>query len=278
MNDDLQPLKSRVRWLNRGILILGVLVLLGVAAGAFFGLRKPDVGTTSAVVHPASAVPPATVATTSTASAAASAPKPAMRTAERERAAAAAVNALSAASAPGVTGSAPAEHPAAIASVPEAASAAMSAAAKPSTHAAPATTPASGTQVAAPKAQHAAKPAKAKEPRHTAPVASPASRHAEATVAPKPRAAGGRADEVGVCRTAGWYLQVGAFAQQASVDKLAARLHSAGYAEICLAPERPRGLRLFYVGPYHNAGEARAARLRLRELTGAEGILRKFAG
>lgn len=201
-----------------------------------------------------------------------------MRTAERERVAAAAVNALSVASAPKVTGSASAEHPAVIASVPEAASAAMSAAAKPATHAAPVTEPASGTQVAAPKVQHAAKLAKATEPRRTASIALPASRHAEATVAPKPRTAGGRAGEVDVCRTTGWYLQVGAFAQQASVDKLATRLRRAGYREICLAPERPRGLRLFYVGPYHDAGEARAARPRLRELTGAESILRKFEG
>ena len=55
MNDDLQPLKNRLRWLNRSILALGILILLGLIVWAVVGLRQPAKGvTTSTVIHPAS--------------------------------------------------------------------------------------------------------------------------------------------------------------------------------------------------------------------------------
>ena len=75
---------------------------------------------------------------------------------------------------------------------------------------------------------------------------------------------------------AGWYVQVGAFGKQQSIDRLARKLHGAGYTRVCVAAQDVRGLRLFYVGPYRNADAARAARDPLRKLTGTEGLLRKL--
>lgn len=78
------------------------------------------------------------------------------------------------------------------------------------------------------------------------------------------------------CGPAGWYVQVGAFSQPRSIQRLAQHLHRAGYAEVCLAARQVRGLRLFYVGPYRDAGAARAARAALHKIVGTEGILRRL--
>lgn len=85
-----------------------------------------------------------------------------------------------------------------------------------------------------------------------------------------------RVGAVGVCRSAGWYVQVGAFGKQQSIDRLASKLHRAGYTQVCVAAQQVRGLHLFYVGPYKNAASARDAKAPLHKLTGAEGILRKL--
>ncbi|MGC9162173.1 MAG: SPOR domain-containing protein [Thiomonas sp.] len=81
---------------------------------------------------------------------------------------------------------------------------------------------------------------------------------------------------VPVCRAAGWYVQVGAFSQPRSIQRLAQHLHRAGYAEVCVAARQVRGLRLFYVGPYRDARAARTARAALHKIVGTEGILRRL--
>lgn len=264
MNDDLQPLKNRLRWLNRSILVLGVLILLGLIVWAVDGLRKPAPGTESTVIHPASSA--SNTAARAASAVAAAAPKPAMSTAQQERAAAAAMDALSAASAPRtaaetasqaarVTSAAmPAVAPAEVASVPTPAQTiAVEAASSVVTAAAP------SKPVAKPKsAQH--KPAVHARVEPARPAAT------------KPK----RVGAVGVCRTAGWYVQVGAFGKQQSIDRLASKLHRAGYTQVCVAAQQVRGLHLFYVGPYKNAASAREAKAPLHKLTGAEGILRKL--
>ncbi len=279
MNDDLQPLKNRLRWLNRAILALVVLVLLGLIAWAVIGLRKPQPSVSSTVIHPASSA--SNLATRAASAVAAATPKPAPSTAQQERAAAAAIDALSAASSP-----AAASHPAAQAPVapmqtltPQpVASAPPKVAAAATPLQAPTVLPAS-TASAAPQAAAKPKPTPRLQVKHPKPSAA----HSAATAQPHksrtppvpPSTATPRSATVSVCRAAGWYVQLGAFSKTPSIDRLAQRLHRAGYTQVCLAPEEVRGLRLFYVGPYRTAAAARAARERLHALTGTEGMLRK---
>lgn len=264
MNDDLQPLKNRVRWLNRGILVLGILILLGLIAWAALGLRGSAPGTKSTVVHPASSA--SNVAARSASAVAASQPKPALSTAQQERNAAAAMNALAAASQPAAATATQASAPA----VSSTASIAASTPAAPS--AAETTAAAAAASAKAPGVAAAPSTVKPEpKPKHR-PTATPVRKaHAPASTE-KPRPSGA----VGVCRAAGWYVQVGAFGKQQSIDRLARKLHGAGYAQVCVVAKEVRGLRLFYVGPYRNADAARAARGPLRKLTGTEGILRKL--
>lgn len=244
MNDDLQPLKNRLRWLNRSILALGILVLLGLIVWAVVGLRKPEVGASSTVIHPASSA--SNLLTRAASAVVASTPGPAMSTAQQEKSAAAAMDALSAASAPTAAGAA---------SQPVASSAPSEMSKAPAAASAVATPPAAAQSVA---------PVAVSKP-------EPAPEHAPEP-APKPQ----RVGATPVCRAGGWYVQVGAFGKQQSIDRLAQRLHRAGYAKVCVAAREVRGLRLFYVGPYRDAAAARAARAPLHKLTGAEGILRKL--
>ncbi|MGE0070124.1 MAG: SPOR domain-containing protein [Thiomonas sp.] len=248
MNDDLEPLKNRLRWLNRSILVLGILILLGLVAWAVFGLRQTAPGSKSTVIHPASSA--SNLATRAASAVATAQPKPAMSTAQQERAAAAAMNALSAASAPQTgAAAATASEAAAVSSAPaNAASAPIK------------------TQTAIPQTASSAV--------RTGVAPRPAPERAAPK--PKPVAQPKRAGAVGVCRTAGWYVQVGAFGKQQSIDRLAQKLHRAGYTRVCVAARQVRGLHLFFVGPYKNAAAARDARAPLRKLTGVEGILRKL--
>lgn len=261
MNDDLQPLKNRLRWLNRSILVLGVAILLGVIVWAVRGLGGSESGTKSTVVHPASSA--SNVATRAASAVTAAQPKPALSTAQQERAAAAAMSALSSASAPAPAAPTQASAPV-ISSKASSQAAASVVASAPATQAvAPETT---ASAVAPPST---AKP-KPKTPERKS--AAPTRTAKTSTSAAKHRQAGA----VGVCHAAGWYVQVGAFGKQQSIDRLARKLHGAGYTRVCVAAQDVRGLRLFYVGPYRNADAARAARDPLRKLTGTEGILRKL--
>ena len=255
MNDDLQPLKNRLRWLNRSILALGVLILLGLVVWAVQGLRKPQVGTTSTTIHAASSVPDML---TPAASQVAASPKPVASMAQQEKTAAAQMNALSAASTPTA---------AVLASQPAAPSerASQTAVASVAAESAP---QAAVPQAAAPETVVKPKATAHKAATHATKQTSSAVR----PVATKPQ----RIGTVHVCHAAGWYLQVGAFGKQHSIDRLAQRLHRAGYSRVCVAAKDVRGLRLFYVGPYRNADAARAARAPLHKLTGTEGILRKL--
>ena len=263
MNDDLQPLKNRLRWLNRIILVLGVAILLGVIVWAVRGLGGSESGTKSTVVHPASSA--SNVATRAASAVTAAQPKPALSTAQQERAAAAAMSALSSASAPAPAAPTQASAPAVSskASSLAAASAARSVASVPATQA-----------VAPEMAAPAVAPPSTAKPKATErkPAAPARTAQASTTSTVKHR----RAGAVGVCHAAGWYVQVGAFGKQQSIDRLASKLHGAGYTRVCVAARDVRGLRLFYVGPYRNADAARAARDPLRKLTGTEGLLRKL--
>jgi cytoskeletal protein RodZ len=277
LNDDLQPLKNRLRWLNRSILALGILILLGLIVWAVVGLRQPAKGVTSTVIHPASSA--ANLLTRAASAAVASAPRPVMSTAQQERSAAAAIDALSAASAP--TTVAAASQPVASSEAtkatkatkaPEASSAAVAtpAAAPPVAPAvvtSPESAPESGSESTA---KSAVKPPQ--QHKAAAPVRKEEAQAGSRSAAAKSQ----RVGTVQVCRAAGWYVQLGAFGKQHSIDRLAQRLHRAGYTLVCVAPREVRGLHLFYVGPYRNAEAARAARAPLHKLTGTEGILRKL--
>lgn len=262
MNDDLQPLKNRLRWLNRSILVLGVLILLGLIVWAVVGLRKPTPGTESTVIHPASSA--SNRAARAASAVAAAAPKPAMSTAQQERAAAAAMDALSAASAP-KTAAETASQAARVAS----------AATPTQTASAPTPAPTSVVETASSAVTAAApsKPVVKHKPAQHKPAVHARTEPARAAATPaKPK----RVGAVGVCRAAGWYVQVGAFGKQQSIDRLASKLHRAGYTQVCVAAQQVRGLHLFYVGPYRNAASARDAKAPLHKLTGVEGILRKL--
>ena len=264
MNDDLQPLKNRLRWLNRSILVLGVVILLGVIVWAVQGLRRSEPATTSTVIHPASSV--ANLATRAASAVASSQPKPALSTAQQERNAAAAMNALATASAPAAAAAAgpatPASAPAASGPTPvQAASVAA------------ATTAVAPVETVAATSEATQKPAKSSAPKpthHKAAAAKPSAHTAPPNAKAKP------VGTVGVCRSAGWYVQVGAFGKTQSIERLARKLHGAGYTRVCVAAKEVRGLRLFYVGPYRDAAAARDARAPLHKLTGSEGILRKL--
>lgn len=269
MNDDLQPLKNRLRWLNRSILVLGVVILLGVIVWAVQGLRRSEPATTtSTVIHPASSV--ANLATRAASAVASSQPKPALSTAQQERNAAAAMNALATASAPAVAAAAGPVSPASasVASGPTPAQAASVTAA--TTAATTAVTTAATVAATSAATQKPAKSSAPKPTHHKAAVAKPSAHTAPPNAKAKPVGA------VGVCRSAGWYVQVGAFGKTQSIERLARKLHGAGYTRVCVAAKEVRGLRLFYVGPYRDAAAARDARAPLHKLTGSEGILRKL--
>jgi len=271
LNDDLQPLKNRLRWLNRSILALGILILLGLIAWAVVGLRKPAVGTTSTVIHPASSA--SNLLTRAASAVVASRPRPAVSTAQQEKAAAAAMDALSAASAPQAAGVA---AKAVAASAPSAQSRAPEAS-QPALAPSAALPPVAQAPVANPQPEPASKSEPKPEPKPQQHKVT--TQDHKATAQPRPRTATAKLQRVGavpVCHRAGWYVQVGAFGKQHSIDRLAQHLHRAGYTEVCVATNEVRGLRLFYVGPYRNAATARAARAPLHKLTGTEGILRKL--
>ena len=266
MNDDLQPLKNRLRWLNRSILVLGVLILLGLIVWAVVGLRKPTPGTESTVIHPASSA--SNRAARAASAVAAAAPKPAMSTAQQERAAAAAMDALSAASAPKTA----AETASQAARMASAATPTQTASAPTPAPTAVVETASSAVTAAAPSKPVVKPVAKPKPEQHKPAVQARTEPARAAAAAAKPK----RVGAVGVCRAAGWYVQVGAFGKQQSIDRLASKLHRAGYTQVCVAAQQVRGLHLFYVGPYRNAASARDAKAPLHKLTGVEGILRKL--
>lgn len=277
MNDPIQPLANRLRWLNRGILVLGLLVLLGIAVWAFIALRGSGRTTATSVVHVAS-TPLASAS--SVRRAAASAPAQAASVQQR---AAAAVVAAGKASAPTVEA---ASHPTASAAtasasvasapaVPVAASAPIKRAALRPT----ASAPDRSSKAAPTGATHGTTAVAVKRRPHPTPTTD-----AEASSSPPHAPLRHRHEAVArsqsasdTCRTTGWYVQVGAFSQQSSIDRLTAKLRRAGYAKTCLAPARIRGLQPLYVGPYVDAAAAAIARTHLRSVTGNEGIVRNIS-
>ncbi|MHB0920789.1 MAG: SPOR domain-containing protein [Thiomonas delicata] len=75
------------------------------------------------------------------------------------------------------------------------------------------------------------------------------------------------------CEQVGWYVQVGAFAEDVRFERLRSRLSRAGF-ETCKAPQTPQNLRLLLVGAYPTRERADQARMRLEKLMGSAGYLR----
>lgn len=262
MNDDSRPLQNRLRMLNRGILVAGILVLIALAIAAFIALRKPAQGVTTTVVSSSGSAPgasapaaPGLAATASAASAAASGPK---QPTVVEASAAAAMQALAA--------SAPAPR----------ASGAEANIAPPASMPVPVEAP---HEAAAPAESQPVAPAVVKPEPKTAATAKP--HHREAAAKRKATAKHERVtSHAGLvaglpsCATPGWYVQIGAFSNEASIRRMAHKLRGLGYQAFCIGPDHPQNLQLFYVGAYVSANAARAARDKLHQETGTRGILR----
>jgi cell division septation protein DedD len=67
-----------------------------------------------------------------------------------------------------------------------------------------------------------------------------------------------------VCSRAGWYVQVGAFAELKSYDRLRARLQHFDLPN-CRGPRSPHGLHVLLVGPYATRAEAQRLRSHLKQ-------------
>ncbi|MDE2154098.1 MAG: SPOR domain-containing protein, partial [Betaproteobacteria bacterium] len=117
-----------------------------------------------------------------------------------------------------------------------------------------------GSSSAAPGASAAAVPG--------VPAALPAP-HARAARRPEhhaaqrahPRAHGAAS---AVCSRAGWYVQVGAFAELKSYEQLRARLERF-HLPNCRGAHSPHGLHVLLVGPYATRAEAQRLRSHLKE-------------
>ncbi|OIQ81809.1 sporulation related domain protein [mine drainage metagenome] len=75
------------------------------------------------------------------------------------------------------------------------------------------------------------------------------------------------------CEQVGWYVQVGAFAEDVRFERLRSRLARDGF-ETCKAPQTPQNLRLLLVGAYPTRERADQARMRLEKLLGSASYLR----
>jgi cell division septation protein DedD len=67
-----------------------------------------------------------------------------------------------------------------------------------------------------------------------------------------------------VCSRAGWYVQVGAFAEAGSYEALRARLQRFDLPN-CRGPRSPHGLHVLLVGPYATRAQALRLRSHLKE-------------
>ncbi|MBW4047247.1 MAG: hypothetical protein HIU89_04740 [Proteobacteria bacterium] len=289
MTDPLDSIHKRLRWLNRGVLVAGVLVLIGLFIITLRTLQpsKPKTVTVAVAVPkpPQTGTPAPTPASASKPLAAvpASVPSaPPALVASKAMTASMAPSALT--PGPGLSASG--------ASIPQAAASAASAAAvagtqtrssqavtpeptRPSrrgrepvkTHAAGAVQRQAFKAADSGKAIHVAKPA----PKHE--------RKRELLTRAKGRDvrhhAGARREsaEALTCKGSGWYVQVGAFADARRFQRLRARLERATY-KTCKAPQAPGGLSVLWVGNYPTRDEARHAGKRLEALLGGAAFVR----
>lgn len=293
MKDDSHNVEHRLRWLIRSIVVAAIAVAIAIAIGTWMMLRKPQTEVKTTVLSVASAPG---VESTSAAKAATSAASPS----QTEASAAAAMRALAASGAKAASGPMPlhaasgaqgAAQPSgpmsgenaapAVAPTPEAAPAVAPPAQVRLTHSSSAPVQSTHKQTVKP---HAAE----KPQRHAAAHRPPAEREQAAASAERfptrPAAerqavhAGASGSVAGLprCATPGWYVQMGAFAETGSIDRLARKLRGMGYQAFCIGPAHPKGLKLFYVGAYVSAEAAIRARDRLDKQTGVRGIVRRL--
>ena len=255
MTDPLDAIQNRLRWINRGILLAAILVLAGLSALAIRTLQGPRTQTKvetvslpqvavrrASAAHASTQVPAPPHAPESRPSGPRPAPSHALPSVPASRPGAApplaAPLSASGAGSPGregASGAAQADHQARPA---ESAKLASAASAGPST-----------------------KKARTQSAFEHAPVAEPkVPGHHKARLAP-------------TCEQVGWYVQVGAFAEDVRFARLRSRLTREGFTT-CRAPQTPRSLRLLLVGAYPTREQANQARMRLEKLLGSASYLR----
>ena len=255
MTDPLDAIQNRLRWINRGILLAAILVLAGLSALAIRTLQGPKTQTKVETVNLPSVA--AHRASAALASAQASAPPQALESRP--------------------SGPVPDQShalPSAPASRP---GSAPSLAAPPS--ASGASSPEREGPPGAAQADHQARPAESAKPASTA-SAGPSAKKARTQSAfehapmAEPKVPGHhKARLAPTCEQVGWYVQVGAFAEDVRFERLRSRLTHEGFAT-CKAPQTPRRLSLLLVGAYPTRERANLARIRLEKLLGSASYLR----
>ncbi|WP_031404956.1 SPOR domain-containing protein [Thiomonas sp. FB-Cd] len=278
MTDPLDSIHKRLRWLNRGVLVAGVLVLLGLF---IITLRTLQPSKPKTVIVAVAVPKPPQSGTSAPTPASASRPFPAVAASVpatppalvASRAMTASVSTSAMTPVPGVGASG--------ASRPQGAASAASSGAvakmqtRPSQAFTSEPTPPS-RHISEPVKTHAAGAAqrqafKAAESGKAIHVAKPAPKHErkrELLTRAKERdvrhhaAAHREVAAVLTCKRSGWYVQVGAFADARRFQRLRARLERASYKP-CKAPEAPGGLSVLWVGDYPTRDEAQHAGKRL---------------
>ena len=237
MTDPLDTIQKRLGWINRGLIVGAIVLVLLLIAYTWHRLHAGSAPPQPAAPasHPIAAASPASVAASHPLAAA----SPAAATSQP---AAASASAAAVASAPAV----------AAASRPVATASAVASASAPEALQPQAPPLAPPTRAAAARAPRHGAAALGAQPRHAA--VARATRHA----ARRPLPAAGA-----TCRRAGWYVQVGAFSQAAGYRRLQQRLAHFGLPT-CRGPRKPRGLHELLVGPYASRAEAERLRSHLK--------------
>ncbi|SCC91057.1 conserved hypothetical protein [Thiomonas sp. X19] len=268
MTDSLDAIQNRLRWINRGILLMAVLVLVGLLV---FALRSLQAGRTSAVQiktvvvnQPGAKAPGAHIATskpaTSASAAEPNAPNPA----------AAIPGAAHAASASRPTPQAPTSASSSAHTLANAASKPLKAVdVNHAGSAAPAEPAAHSPIVHFANLEHKVKTDRLRlHPRQARRIkTNPVPTEARANVRHR------LASKSAMCHRPGWYVQVGAFAEDWRFERLRIRMRHDGFAT-CKAPQTPMDLSLLLVGAYPTRDSARRAQLRIKKLLGTDNYLR----
>ncbi|MDE2255737.1 MAG: SPOR domain-containing protein [Betaproteobacteria bacterium] len=290
MTDPLDSIHKRLRWLNRGVLVAGVLVLIGLFIIILRTLQpsKPKTVTVGVTVpkppQSGTAAPAPAPAHASKPLAAVPASVPSMSPAL----------VASRALTTGVVPSTLARAPSLGASIPQTAASAAPAAAAvvamPQTRASQAfasepSAPSRGisepvkTHGAGAAQRQALKVVESGKAIHTAKPVPKRERKRKLLTRTKEQDVGHHATAhqkiagALTCRRSGWYVQVGAFAETRRFQRLRARLERASY-KTCEAPEAPGGLRVLWAGDYPTRNEARQAGKRLAALLGGAAFVR----
>ncbi len=236
MTDPLDNIQRRLGWINRGLILAALVIVVALIAFVVHRLRTPaPPSTVKVAVQPASAA-------RATASAPAAASQPATP----------ASRAASAPALPQMQQTAPATASQA-ASQTASQPVSMQAASQPAMSASGAGAASMAATAAAPMPTRTAPPARVRHerPEHHAAGHARVVRRAHATAA------------AGLCSRTAWYVQVGAFSEASSFDHLSARLQHFGIPH-CRSPRSPRGLHVLLVGPYATRAEAEHMRSRLK--------------